>query len=60
MQLAFLLAYLFAAAGAALYASSETIHRVTVDGAATITDVYTVVQFAGTLATAVFSVSANT
>ena len=51
LQLAFLLAYLFAAAGAVLYASSETIHRVTitVDGAATITDVYTVMQFAGTL-----------
>ena len=39
-----------------LYSVSETVHKIVLDGTATTTDVYTLVQFTGTLATAVFSV----
>ena len=56
-QLAILLAYMFASAGAVLYSVSESVHRIVLDGLATVTDVYTLVQFTGTLAVAVFSVS---
>ena len=48
---------MFASAGAVLYSVSMSVHRIVLNGVVTITDVYTLVQFTGTLAVAVFTVS---